>query len=318
MILSITLNPCIDHALFVDELKPHDSNRVVRVERDAGGKGINLSRVVAELGGTSVATGLLGGGTGNYIRHVLDQQGAVHRFLQIEGETRVNFSVEDETDQPPTSFNERGPTISAAELSEFRKLLPELVYAARWIAVGGSMPPGVPKEFYAELVGFARENGIKILVDADGEAMVHALGACPDLVKPNADEASRLLGREIDTLEQAVDAVQELRTRMEREALGTPIAIISRGDKGAVLACAEGVFNGLPPKVDVRSTIGSGDSLLGGFLWALEEGRSIEDAFRLGIACGAATATTSGSEIARRPVIEAVLPGVTVERVAGG
>lgn len=316
MILSITLNPCIDHALFVDALRPHDSNRVVRVERDAGGKGINLSRVVAELGGTSVATGFLGGGTGNYIRHVLDEQRAVHRFLQIRGETRVNFSVEDESDQPPTTFNERGPTVTSEELDAFRGLLPELIYAAKWIAVGGSMPPGVPKEFYAELIGFARSHGIRILVDADGEAMVHALAARPDLVKPNAEEASRLLGRDIDTLEQAVDAVLELRNRQASDTVTDPIAIISRGDKGAVLASAGGVFSGRAPKVDVRSTIGSGDSLLGGFLWALQEGRSVEEAFRLGIACGAATATTSGSEIARLPVIEAILPGVRLERIS--
>lgn len=311
MILSITLNPCIDHALFVDRLKPHDANRVVRVERDAGGKGINLSRVIAELGGTTVATGFLGGGTGNYIRHVLDEQGAVHRFHPISGETRVNFSVEDESDEPPTSFNERGPTITSEELNGFRSLLPDLVYAARWIAVGGSMSPGVPKEFYTELVRFAKAQGVRILVDADGEAMVHALAAKPDLVKPNSVEAARLLGRSVETDEEAVAGAIELARNLATDG----IAILSRGDKGAMLACAEGVYEGKPPKVDVRSTIGSGDSLLGGFLFALEDGQSIANAFRLGIACGAATATTSGSEIARKPVIESILPAVTVERI---
>lgn len=312
MILTITLNPCIDQAVFVSQFKPHDANRVERVERDAGGKGINLSRIVAELGGSTMATGFLGGSTGYAVRKVLDDQGAIHRFVEVRGETRINFSVEDDSEEPPTTFNARGPEISEEELDALRSLLPELLYATRWITVGGSMPPGVPTGFYAEIIRFAREHGVRVMVDADGPAMLQALEEKPDLVKPNVHEASRLIGKPIETLEHAVDASREILRRLEP---ASPIAIVSRGEKGAVLACNQGVFHALPVDVEVRSTIGCGDSLLGGLIWSLENGGSIEEAFALGVACGTATAMTSGSEIGRKPMIETILPSVRIERL---
>ncbi|RYG85468.1 1-phosphofructokinase, partial [bacterium] len=115
MLLSVTLNPSVDHALFLTELKVGDTNRVTRTERDAGGKGINLSRVYAEMGGETIASGFLGGGTGAYVRGVLEAQGVRHDFVTTSGETRLNFSVEDESHGKPTTFNERGPEISPEE-----------------------------------------------------------------------------------------------------------------------------------------------------------------------------------------------------------
>lgn len=316
MILTVTLNPCVDHAMFVEQLHPNDSNRVVRVERDAGGKGLNLSRVVAELGGATVATGFLGGSVAYSIRHELDRQGVVHRFVPIEGETRVNFSVEDASGLPPTTFNERGPSIQAHELAALWDLLPELLLATRWIAVGGSLPPGVPASVYADIVAFARTHGVRVMVDADGDAMRAALDAGPDVVKPNQDEAERLLGVSIRSRGEAIAAVSLLWTRVRGSGGGTGrYALLSRGSEGVMLVGEEGIYEGVPPEVEVKSTIGSGDSLLAGFLFGLEDGLSIAEALRLGVACGAATATTSGAEIARRPVIDQLVPGVQVNQI---
>ncbi len=130
----------------------------------------------------------------------------------------------------------------------------------------------------------------------------------PDLIKPNNDEAARLLGRPVETLEEARDAAMELHQQI-------PMVVVSRGEDGAVLAYEGKVFNGIAPKVEVKSTIGSGDSLLAGMLWSLCRGDAPELALKWGIACGAATATTSGAEIARRPVIERLLAEVRVERL---
>jgi len=315
MILTVTLNPCVDHAMFVEQLQPNDSNRVTRVERDSGGKGLNLSRVVAELGGATVATGFLGGSVAHSIRHDLDAQGVVHRFVTIEGETRVNFSVEDASGLPPTTFNERGPSVRSEEVAELWDILPELLFAARWLAVGGSLPPGVPSAIYADIVAFARTHGVRVMVDADGEAMRLALAAGPDVVKPNQDEAERLLGTQIRSREDAIAAVRQLWSLQNGGADGGRLALLSRGAEGVLLAAEEGIFEGVSPKVEVKSTIGSGDSLLAGFLFGLENGATTVEALRLGVACGAATATTSGAEIARRPVIDRLLPGVRVEKV---
>ena len=308
MILTVTLNPSVDHALAVEKLKLHDTNRVIRTARDAGGKGVNLSRVVAELGGETVATGFLGGGPGAYIRQVLEAQGVMQDFVDVKGDTRVNFSVEDDSDQPPTTFNEKGPEIREEDLSALIRCIDRYAERAKWVAMGGSLPPGVREEIYNVLGRLPRVHGCPFALDADGASLKHGLELKPDLIKPNEAEAGRLLGREISTDEEVLSAVHELRS-----LAGT--VIISRAEKGAVMANDDGVFMGRSPKVDAKSSIGSGDSMVAGVLFGLTSGQSPEDAFRLGIACGAATATTDGSEIARRPVIDELLPLVKVTRM---
>ena len=318
MILSVTLNPCVDHVLFLDGLKLHDTNRVIRTERDAGGKGVNMSRVVAELGGETVATGFLGGATGGFVRMVLDLQGIPHRYVEVAGETRTNFNIEDGTEQPPTTVNERGPTISLETLAELLAMCDELARDASWLVLGGSLPPGVPEDVFYQIATRFCRSGCKVVVDADGPPMVHAMKACPHLIKPNAKEAARLLGRPCETLQDSSAAALELYQRSNSAGDGEDrIVIISRGEHGAIFVCRDGVFEGISPEVEANSTIGSGDSMIAGVLWALEEGKPLEEAFRYGLAAGAATATTNGAEIARRPVIEALLPKAQVRKLQG-
>ncbi len=309
MILSVTLNPCIDQTLFVDGLKPHDTNRVVRTEVDAGGKGINLSRVAVELGGESLATGFLGGGAGAYIRRVLDVQGVQHDFVEIEGNTRINFSVEDGSGEPPTTFNSKGPTVSATEWDRLFALVTKYTQTSDWIALGGSLPKGVPVEAYFEIGRVAKQAGKRLALDADGEAMRRGLDAKPHFIKPNRKEAGRLLGRSVETVDDALFAAEELRQYLEPDG----VCVLSLGQDGAVLTSAAGTLIGRPIEVESVSTIASGDSLVGAMLAALDRGSSLEDSFRLGLAAGAATAMTDGAEIARRPVVESLLPRALVE-----
>lgn len=309
MILAVTLNPSVDHAAFLKEFKPHDANRVERTETDAGGKGVNLARVAAELGGKTLATGFLGGGNGAYVRRVLDAQGVPHDFIEIEGETRTNFSVEDESDEPPTTFNEPGPQISSAEFQAFLTKCGELAAGCKWAAMGGSIPPGVPEDVFATLATLFRGAGCRVVLDADGAPLKQGISAGVDFIKPNAREAERLLGRPVSSEAEAISAASELRSKAD-------LVVISRGEDGAVMACADGVFSASSPKVDVQSTIGSGDSLIGAMLWAIEENRPLEEAFRWGIAAGAATATTDGSQIARKQTILDLFARVEVRRGA--
>jgi 1-phosphofructokinase family hexose kinase len=310
VILTVTLNPSVDHALFVETFKPHDTNRVLRCERDAGGKGVNLSRVFAELGGKTIATGFLGGSPGTYLKAVLDKQGVVHDFVSISQDTRINFSVEDASGLPPTTLNEKGPEIDAQELQALIDHVQAHAKDARWLCVGGSLPPGVPKDIYLTLSKLGKTAGCRTVLDADGDPLVEGMKAKPDLMKPNEAEAGRFLGREIESDDDVLQAVKDLRERAE-------IVVISRGERGAVMACSEGIFIGHSPKVETKSTVGSGDSLIAGMLFALESGKTAKEALTLGIACGAATATTGGAEIARKKVIDSLLPKVQVELAAG-
>ncbi|HVT12261.1 MAG TPA: 1-phosphofructokinase [Fimbriimonadaceae bacterium] len=311
MILSVTLNPSVDHALFVDQLRVGDTNRVKRTERDAGGKGINLSRVVAELGAHTVATGFLGGGPGDYVRGVLGRQGVSHDFVEVAEDTRINFSVEDLSLGPPTTFNEPGPHIRHEELENLFAKVRGHIGEVRWMTLGGSLPPGVPADIFAQFIRLANEHRVRVALDTDGEPLKLGIEAGPVFLKPNAKECGRLLNRSIETPEQALEGAIELNARLPR----TCIVIVSLGRDGAVMTCDQGYFRGYTPQVEVRSTIGSGDSLIGGFLWALEEGKPVEEALRWGLACGAATATTDGSEIARKPKVLELLPQARVERL---
>jgi 1-phosphofructokinase family hexose kinase len=315
MILSVTLNASVDHALFIDELKIGDTNRVRRTERDAGGKGVNLSRVVAELGAKTEATGFLGGGPGDYVRGELDRQGVSHCFIQVAGDTRINFSVEDGSGNPPTTFNEQGPEISALELESLIRRIDELLPGLHWMCIGGSLPPGVPPAIYADLTRLAHAKGVKVALDADGEPFRLGLEAAPDFIKPNAKEAGRALGRKIDTPEDAATAARALFGTLSGYGAQTPIVVISLGEDGAVMATHQGLRRGLTPCVETHSTIGSGDSLIGGFLWALEQGEPLDESFRWGLACGAATAMTDGSQIGQRPDILRLLPEARVEKL---
>ena len=308
MILTITLNPSVDRAIYLEKLLLHDTNRVLRTATDAGGKGINLSRVADELGARTLATGFLGGGPGAYVRSVLDRERVRHDFIDIEGDTRINFSVEDESSEPPTTFNERGPVILASEWEKLVEKCRGLAQPNDWACLGGSIPPGLGKDAHRTLGAMMKELGCRLLLDADGEALRLGLEAKPDLIKPNSKEAERLLGVEVRTPEQALRAAQQLREQTGAEVL------LSQGADGAVLVCAEGLFVGRTPTVEAKSTIGSGDSMLGGYLWALESGLSRAEALSWGLAAGAATATTDGSEIARQPVIDRLLPRAKVER----
>lgn len=310
MILSITLNACVDHATFVEDLRLGDTNRVVRTETDAGGKGVNLSRVTAELGAVSQATGFLGGDSGEFVKTVLEHQGVRCAFVWVRGKTRINFSVEDGLGGPPTTFNAAGPTITPDEWAALVAWCGHLGTSRPMVAMGGSVPPGAPPEAFAILATVFKESGCFVALDADGEPMRLGMRARPDLIKPNVAEASRLLGRELPDFDARVRAARDLREQ------GTGEVLLSMGSEGALLATDEGLWRAVPPRVEVRSTIGSGDSLLGGYLVGRERGESRAEALALGTACGAATATTDGSEIARRPVVERLLPQVTVEKLA--
>lgn len=309
MILTVTLNPSVDHALFVDALRLHDTNRAARVERDAGGKGVNLSRVLHNLGGDTVASGFLGGGPGAYVRSVLDREGVPHRFVEIAGETRVNVSIEEASGKPPTCVNEPGPTVSPEELDRLADLVREALGEASWLSLGGSLPPGATSQEMIRLGEIAKASGRRLALDADGAILKAGLALRPDFIKPNAKEASRLLDRPIEDVAGAVVAAAELRNMLAEDG----VAVISMGADGAVMADADGVYVGYTPPVKCVSTVGCGDSMVAAILHSLDLGRSAREAFQWGLAAGAATASSEGSGLAQLSRVEELFPAARVE-----
>lgn len=315
MILTVTPNPCVDLILFVDGLAAHDTNRVQSQEEDAGGKGVNVSRVACELGAASTATGFLGGGQGAHVRHVLKKQGVVCDFVAISGETRLNVSVESGGGRPPTTFNMKGPTIRHPEWDELLAKVSALAAPGVWVCLGGSLPPGLEPDAWKVIGGIAKARGAKVVLDADGDVMREGMKAAPDMIKPNLREAERLLGRTIEGRQQAGEAARALFEQLQGEGAQSPIVLLSMGAQGAVMATGFGLHACSAVKIEPRSTIGSGDSMIGGFLSGMERGLGLEQCLALGAAAGAATALTDGTEIARRPTVERLLADVVVSRL---
>ena len=296
MILSVTLNVSVDITLYIEGLRPYETNRVQKSETDIGGKGVNLSRIVAELGGTSVATGFCGELAHPLFAQKFAEQDVEDAFVLTADPSRTNFSIEDGTGSPPTTLNGAGPTIRGNEWDEFLDRFERLLKDAAWVTLGGSVPHGVDPTVYETLGSLARQQDRKFLLDADGEPLKFGLNASPHLIKPNLNEASRLLGRELADRDDAIRAAKDLRPRVDPEC---GMVMISMGGDGAVLATPDCLYFGESPTVEAISTIGCGDSMLGAFLGRLERGDDAAEAFRWGLAAGAATAATDGSEIGR-------------------
>ncbi|MBX3095233.1 MAG: 1-phosphofructokinase family hexose kinase [Fimbriimonadaceae bacterium] len=312
MILTLTLNPALDQTLFVDGLKPYDTNRVRHTETDAGGKGINLSRVAHELGIETLALGPLGGASGDAISGGMKEMGVPAAFTPIAGHTRTNLSVEDGSGNPPTTFNGLGPVISLGEWEGIVSALRKNLSGASFVAMGGSLPPGIDVTAFHDLAALVRRSGVEVVVDADGEAMQLTMEVPPDVIKPNKREAERLLGFPLNSHEEIGLACKKLSSDLAEAGSKRAVAIISMGAEGAFMASPNGIWFGEAIHVKPKSTIGSGDSMLAGVLTTFLRGGDEVEALALGLACGAATAETDGSEIGRRSEIDRLLPHAVV------
>lgn len=310
MIVTVTLNPAVDRTLWVQGLASGDTNRVLRSVMDPGGKGINMSLVLRECGTETTAVGFIAGHTGQFIKTYLESRGIPTGFVEVPGETRINIAVEDLVGGPPTTLHEPGPEVGMEALRKLGDGIRQLLGQAKFVAFGGSLPPGVPNDVYATLIKYCQENGVRTILDADGTPLLAGLDSKPFLVKPNRAEAERLLGRSIRSVDDAASGAVELAQR------GIGVAVISMGIKGAVAAANGEVWHAAPPTVTSKSTVGSGDSMVAGIAAALAKGAGVGDALRLGAAAGAATAASPDANLCTQAEIEAIYPQVRMRKLS--
>ncbi len=308
MIVTLTMNPAVDQTAWVDRLVPGEVHRVRETHVDPAGKGINASRMAHRLGWPTIAFGILAGDTGNIVERALAGEGVQHHFVRVPGQTRINTTVV-AADGTATSFYAPGPAVSeegATALDEFVRFW---LQAGRVLVLAGSLPARAPPDTYARYVEQAREHGVIAIVDADGEALRLALGARPDLIKPNVAEAERLLGRALPDEGAVVRAAKELAAR-------AGIVVISMGARGAVCAREDCTWRVRPPDLVPRSTVGSGDSMVAGLAVALARGDDLERGLRLGTAAGAATAASAGTALGTATDVALYSPQVRIERIS--
>jgi len=285
MILTVTPNPSLDRTYEVQALKRGEVIRAETERTDPGGKGVNVSRAVAAAGRRTVAVLPLGGAPGALVADLLDAQGIEVAPVPIAGATRSNIALA-EADGVLTKINAPGPELSEAEQELLLETVREQSRGADWIVCCGSLPRGLAPSWYADVVTRAHAGGARIALDTSGRALLEALRARPDVVKPNAEELAEAVGRPLATVGDAVKAAEELRARGARAVLA------SLGADGQLLVDDAGTWFGSARVDAVRSNVGAGDSSLAGFLIA---GGSGPDALASAIAHGAAAVQLPGS-----------------------
>ena len=307
MIATVTLNPSLDKIVTVEELVVDEANRWTSLRRDPGGKGINVSRVVHELGGETIAYGFIGGIDGEILEHLLQQQGVPFDFTPIEGEIRSNFIITDLKTRRQTRIDAPGPHILKYELEKLIKKIIHIKPKPDFLVFAGSVPPGVPADIYQQLIEKAKNSGIKTVLDSDNKWLKEGIKAKPTVIKPNVHEAEELL--ETDLRDEAA-IVEAVKTMVKQ---GIEIATISRNKDGLIVASGGKVLKVTPPQVEIRSTVGAGDSTIAGLVLKLSQGYGIDEAGRWAVAAGTAATLTPGTELCRREDVERLLPQVKVE-----
>lgn len=312
-IVTATLNPSIDGAAETDRVRHTHKIRTTNERYDPGGGGINVARVVRELGGESVAVYAAGGATGGVLDTLVGQRGIAFERVPIAQDTRISHVVFERESGKEYRFVPEGPRLSAEECEAFLATIADL--DADYVVASGSLPRGAPEDFYPRLVARARERGIAVVLDTSGAALRAAIAhGGLLLVKPSSGEFEALVGRPLDGIDAIAREAAALVAAGKAE-----IVAVTMGHEGALLATREGVVRRHTPEVEVRSAVGAGDSFVAGMTFALATGKSPREAFVTGMAAGTAAVLTPGTDLCARPDVErleAQIAAMTEESLA--
>ena len=298
MIYTVTFNPSLDYIVRLDSFTAGEINRVNYEQVLGGGKGINVSIVLGNLGHESTALGFTAGFTGEEIKRQLDDFGVKHDFVQLpEGFTRINVKVKADKE---TEINGQGPDISEAKREElFEKL--DTLAEGDTLVLAGSIPKTLPDDIYEKIMARLEGRGIRIIVDAEKKLLLNVLKYHPFLIKPNNHELGDMFGVKLTTDEEIITYAKKLQEK------GAQNVLISMAGDGAILLTADGKhYKSLAPKGKLVNSVGAGDSMVAGFITGyIESQGDFETAFHMGVATGSASAFSEN--LATRPEVEALL-----------
>lgn len=309
MIVTVTLNPALDKTVTLPGFAVNTVNRVQSVRLDPGGKGINVSKAVLALGGKTLAISVLGGANGGYIKSALDAMDLPNHMILSEGPTRTNLKIVDPVLGTNTDINEPGSPLTEDVLQKVWKVLSEAVQSGNTVVFAGKNPPGMADDLLALWVRKLKAMGVRVCVDTVGTPMHLALAEGPDIIKPNKAELSELIGRELHTDQEILEAAREL------VAAGVGLAAVSLGSSGAVFVTKDQCIRGYSPKVTVGSTVGAGDSMMAALAHYSDAGCSLEETARRAVATATAKVMCSGSEAADLSAILPLIDRVRIEHI---
>ncbi|WP_344370593.1 1-phosphofructokinase family hexose kinase [Agromyces tropicus] len=293
--MTLTMNPALDVSSTADRVVPEHKLRCGPSRFDPGGGGVNVSRAIRNLGGSSIAVYPLGGPTGQAYRGFIESAGLVARVITIAGNTRESFTVDELSTGDQFRFVLQGPTMREPEWRACLSVVADELPVGGYLVASGSLPPGVPDDFYAMLAEVSADHDVRLVVDASGPALRRALEAGVFLIKPSRDELAELVGAEGELDEpELVEAARVLVASGRAE-----VVALTLGGRGAVLVTPEEVLRLPTPRVPVASAVGAGDAFLGALVLRLAQGRPLGEAFRSAVAAGSATAMLPATELCR-------------------
>ena len=318
MIVTVTLNPAVDKMYWVEGLKMCDVTqeefltRALRSSTSAGGKGVNMSVFLSRLGVENIAMGFVGGYTGHVIVRDLRDEGVTTNFVWTHGETRVNVTLlQAGQEHSPNLINESGQTILPEEMDRLMRRYKRMLTRARWVVLGGSLPPGVDPGIYGEMAQMAKDAGAKVILTTGGEALKRALDASPYIVKPDTREHLAVDGQGLTTVEDIVEAGRHV------IAGGAEIVIISHDITGDIAITRDDVWkiNAQISTSKFKNLVGADDVFLAGILHKLTQDASLDEALRFGLAAGLASAESEDKICRNLDVIEERMKSVSVARL---
>ena len=308
MIYTITLNPALDRTIWINATTPDDCNRIENEQMYAGGKGIDVSKVLTSFGVKNKALGFIGGFAGEELEGMLINEGIVCDFVRISGRTRTNIIINDMASGNQTLYNAKGPEISAYELMQIIHKVEDFEQP-EFVILSGSLPGGVNPEIYRKIIEISKSKGAKVVLDTDGEALRIGLQECPSIIKPNIHELSRIAGKQLDTLDSIIPVAQKMRV------CDLEIVLVSMGCCGMLMICDQGQYLARPPEVPVKNTIGAGDSAVAGFIYGLKTTDDLKEALRYSVASGTATILQTGTAVCKQEDFRSLLDQIVIEEV---
>lgn len=289
-VIAVAMNPSIDKTILLSKLTPYGLNRASGTRLDPGGKGINVGRVLHSFGVDVTVLGMMAGRQGDALLELLKSSGLDCDFLKVEGETRTNYKLYDESAGKVTEINEPGFEVAPEQVSIFLEKLETMSAQAEIVVLSGSLPPGIPVDFYGNCTEIAKRKGAKVLLDADGLALTEGLKALPYAVKPNLKELGTIFRQEFSNYRQVGEAARKLIDR------GIEIVIASMGPDGAVYANRDELFKADSWNISVRSTVGAGDAMVATLACSILKQDSLHEIARLTTAASTITVSKDGTQ----------------------
>lgn len=307
MIITVTLNPAIDKTIEIDEFKIGNVNRIVSTRVDVGGKGINVSKVIKELQHKSLALGFLGGGSGNQIKKYLDDSNIRNDFLTVKGETRTNLKIIDKVNNTHTDINENGPSVTLSDITNMKEKIIEYCEEKSLVVLSGSVPSGINSSIYAEIIKDIKNKGGKVILDADGDMLMQGMKSGPYLVKPNIDELEKAFGISIDNENKIIETSKKI---LE---YGVKHVVISLGGEGSMFISRDKIAKVAGLQVEVKSTVGAGDSMVAAMAVAIENNYDFEETIKLACATSTANVMTEGTQTGKFEDIERLKKQISIK-----